>query len=149
MIWYKLKEFVWNVLFWQGSSLQTMGTRRQSITQSNRQTVPHSVSQLVKQTDSPSVSPSDSESASQWVSSWKNLKGQVRCINKRDRLQIMVVDGNIWNVLTAHQKVAQNVCNSTIAFGPLNPIYSQYWQFSLSLGKTLTFYLNSTIEYGH
>ena len=53
------------------------------------------------------------------------------------------------NVLTSHQKDAQNVCNSTIVFGPLNPIDSQYGQFSLSLGKTLTFSLNSTLEYGH
>ena len=49
MIWYKLKEFVWNVLFCQGSSFQTIGTRRQSITQSNRQTVPPSVRQIVTQ----------------------------------------------------------------------------------------------------
>ena len=54
------------------------------------------------------------------------------------------------NVLTSHQKDAQNVCNSTIVFGPLNPTYSpEYGQFSLSLGKTLTFSLNSTLEYGH
>ena len=53
------------------------------------------------------------------------------------------------NVLTSHQKDAQNVYNTTIVFGPLNPIDSQYGQFSLSLGKTLTFSLNSTLEYGH
>ena len=28
------------------------------------------------------------------------------------------------NVLTAHQKDTQNVCNSTIVFGSLNPIQS-------------------------
>ena len=49
MIWYKLKEFLWNVLFWQRSSFQTIGTRRQSIKQSNRQTVPPSVRQIVTQ----------------------------------------------------------------------------------------------------
>ena len=55
MIWYKLKEFVWTVLFCQGSSFQTIGTRRQSITQSNRQTAPPSVRQIVSQPVSESV----------------------------------------------------------------------------------------------
>lgn len=125
-----------------------MGTRRQSITQSNRQTVPHWVSQLVKQTDSPSVSPSDSESASQCVSKLEEFERPGQMYKQRGQTTNNGCRWKYMNVLTAHQKDAQNVCNSTIVFGSLNPTYSQYGHFSLSLGKTLTFSLNSTLEYG-